>query len=141
MNDLNSVCETGRLVRDSELSFTPSGFPVGKLTIAVKRGVKKGEEWKDETSFFDVKASGKLFQTMHDRGSLRKGTQVNVQGYLKQDRWKDRETGENRSRIVIVADLVQPVKAPNDNTGKPQDVEAESEEFDETLPTDDELPF
>ena len=105
MNDLNSVCETGRLVRDSELSFTPSGFPVGKLTIAVKRGVKKGEEWKDEASFFDVKASGKLFQTMHDRGSLRKGTQVNVQGYLKQDRWE--KDGQKFSKVTINANDVQ----------------------------------
>ena len=37
---------------------------------------------------------------------LVKGTQVAVQGYLKQDRWKD-QSGQNRSSVGIVSENIQ----------------------------------
>ena len=38
---------------------------------------------------------------------LTKGKQVAVDGFLKQDRWQDATTGQNRSAVKIVANDIQ----------------------------------
>ena len=47
---------------------------------------------------------------------LKKGTQLVVQGTLQQNRWQDKQTGQNRSRIEILADNVQFVGKKSDTT-------------------------
>lgn len=98
MSDVNHVIEIGRLTKDAEAKGD-SG-PV-RFCIAVNRRVKKGEEWLDEASFFDV-------EYWH-RGILShlvKGKQIAVIGELKQDRWTDNE-GAARSKVVISAQNIQ----------------------------------
>lgn len=104
---MNVICETGRLCRNAELSYTKTGFPITAFTIAVNRNVKRGEQWEEETYFFDVEFPGKRGESLHDKGYLAKGKLVGIDGYLKQDRWKDKDSGENRSRIYIVAERLE----------------------------------
>ena len=103
--DINHVTEIGRLTRDAEVDYTPGGMAVGKLSIAVNRRVKKGQEWVDEANYFDVSVFGK--QAKNLKQYLTKGKQVCVDGYLKQDRWQDQATGQNRSAVKIVANDIQ----------------------------------
>ena len=105
MADINRVIEIGRLTRDEELSYTPGGMAVGKISIAVNRRVKKGQEWTDEVNYFDVSIFGKQAENL--KQYLTKGKQVAVDGYLKQDRWQDQATGQNRSAIKIIANDIQ----------------------------------
>ena len=51
MADLNSVCLTGRVVRDAELRFTSSGIAIGKFTLAVNGVPKAGSQ--PEAMFVD----------------------------------------------------------------------------------------
>lgn len=103
--DINHVIEIGRLTRDAEVTYTPGGMAVGKFSIAVNRRVKKGQEWVDEANYFDVSVFGKQAENL--KQFLTKGKQVCVDGYLKQDRWQDQATGQNRSAIKIVANDIQ----------------------------------
>jgi single-strand DNA-binding protein len=103
--DINHVIEIGRLTRDAEVSYTPGGMAVGKISIAVNRRVKKGQEWVDEANYFDVSVFGKQAEGL--KPYLTKGKQVCVDGYLKQDRWQDQQTGQNRSAVKIVANDIQ----------------------------------
>ena len=104
MADVNRVIEIGHLTRDEELKYTPGGMAIGNISIAVNRRVKKGQEWVDESNYFDVVIFGKQAESL--QRFLTKGKQIAVDGFLKQDRWQD-QNGANRSRISIVANDIQ----------------------------------
>ena len=108
MTDINSVVFVGRITKDvgsDERSFSYIGNGTAKavVNIAVNRGVKKGDKWEDEPSFFDVVIWGKTAENLKPR--LTKGTQITVSGYLKQDRWE--KDGQKQSRVQVVADMVE----------------------------------
>jgi len=118
--DLNRVILVGRLVRDSELQYTNSGYPVCKMSLAVNRRVKKGDNYEDEGNFFDLVLWGKRGESLNQY--LIKGQQIAVEGQLKQDRWE--QDGNKRSRVVIELSNVQLVgsrsNGDNGNTGQSQ---------------------
>lgn len=108
MTNINSVVLVGRITKDvgsDERSFSYIGNGTAKavVNIAVNRGVKKGDKWEDEASFFDVVIWGKTAENLKPR--LTKGTQIAVSGYLKQDRWE--KDGQKQSRVQIIADMVE----------------------------------
>ena len=103
MNNLNRVIINGNLTTDCKLERGKSGTAYGGFCIAVNRSVKKGDNWEEVTSFFEVKAFGKLFESQHPY--LNKGANVTVEGKLKQENWQTKE-GEKRSKIVIQSDTL-----------------------------------
>lgn len=116
MTDLNSVTVIGRLTRDLDdksYAVSANGTARAKISIAVNRSVKKDNQWIDEASFFDVTIWGKTAENL--KPYLHKGTQVAVQGYLKQDRWQDKQSGQVRSSVGIVVDNIQLVGGKKDS--------------------------
>ena len=108
MTDLNLVTLIGRITKDLDdrsYQVSQSGTARARLSIAVNRSTKKNNQWVDEASFFDVVIFGKTAENL--RQYLRKGTQIAVDGYLKQDRWQDKQTGQNRSSVSVIANNVQ----------------------------------
>ena len=103
MRDINVVVLVGRLTRDSELKYTKSGMPIARFSLAVNRSRKQGEEWVDETSFFDIDFWGKGAEAVNRY--LIKGQQVGVEGELRQDRWE--QDGQSRSKVVVNATNVR----------------------------------
>ena len=106
MTDLNSVIEIGRLTRDiseRDFTYTTGGTARLNLSIAVNRSEKRGGEWADKVSFFDVTVWGKTAENI--RPYLHKGKQIAVDGYLDQQRWE--KDGVKYSKVVIIADNVQ----------------------------------
>ena len=103
MNNLNRVIINGNLTTDCKLERGKSGVAYGGFCIAVNSSEKKGEEWVDVPSFFEVKAFGKLFESQHPY--LKRGANVTVEGKLKQENWETKD-GEKRHKIVIVADTL-----------------------------------
>ena len=101
--DINHVIEIGRLTRDAEVTYTPGGMAVGKISIAVNRRVKKGQDWVDEANYFDVSIFGKQAESLQK--FLTKGKQIAVDGFLKQDRWE--KDGQKHSAVKIVANDIQ----------------------------------
>ena len=104
MKDLNSVFIIGRLVRDSALQYTTSGYAILNFSIASNRSVKKDDEWKDEVSYFQCALFGKRAESLAQY--LIKGKQVAISGSLRQDRWTDKD-GNNRNMVKINVDNVQ----------------------------------
>jgi single-strand DNA-binding protein len=103
MSDLNRVVLVGRLTRDAELKFTPSGQAVCKFSIAVNRKRKVGEQWEEEASFFDATLWGRSGETLTQY--LVKGKQIGLDGELRQDRWE--QDGQKRSKIEIIVNNIQ----------------------------------
>ena len=100
-NDLNSVTLIGRLVKDPELKQTQNGTVICNFSIAV------GEKFsgQEHVNYFDIVTFGNNAQNIAKYCT--KGTQVCVNGSLKQERWQDQQTGINRSKVVIKAFNVQ----------------------------------
>lgn len=115
-SDINSVCLTGNLTRDMELSYTQGGLAVGKFSIAVNRSVKQGDQWVDEASFFECTLFGKVAESL--KQYLIKGKQVAVQGTLKQDRWE--KDGQKHSKVSIIVLNLKLLGGKSDATGGEQ---------------------
>ncbi|MFP4373716.1 MAG: single-stranded DNA-binding protein [Spirochaetaceae bacterium] len=99
MADINQVVLVGRLVRDAELRYLSSGTAVMNFSIAVNRRRKQGDQWVEETSFFDVELFGRQAESI--QRFMVKGKQVGVQGELRQDRWE--QDGQTRSKVKVHA--------------------------------------
>ena len=103
MADINVVILVGRLTRDAELKYTPSGFAICKFSIAVNRRRKQGDQWVDEAHFFDISLLGKRGESLAQY--LTKGTQVAIQGELRQNRWE--QDGQSRSKVEVTANDIE----------------------------------
>lgn len=105
MANLNKVMLIGRLTRDPELKYIPSGAGVAEFGLAVNRyySSQNGEK-KEDTCFLEVSAWGKLGETVNSY--LKKGRQVYVEGHLTYNEWQTQD-GQKRSRIRVVAETVQ----------------------------------
>lgn len=102
MEDINVVSVTGRVTRNAECKYTNSGTATLTVSIANNRRRKVNDTWQDDTSYFDIQMWGKMAESLAPK--LTKGTQLSVQGTLRQDRWE--QDGESRTRILIVAEKV-----------------------------------
>lgn len=103
--DINKVILVGRLTRDAEQSYTQSGYALLKFSLASTRRRKQGDQWVDESNFFDVTLFGSRGEAIATY--MTKGKQIAVEGQLKQDRWEDKNDGSKRSKVVIIADNIQ----------------------------------
>lgn len=101
MAGFNRVIIMGNLTRDPELRYTPSGTAVTDLRLAVTTKKKTG----DETLFVDVTVWERQAETCCE--FLTKGKPVLVEGRLKMDEWNDRDSGQKRSKLSVVAQAVQ----------------------------------
>ena len=103
----NNITIVGNCTGAVDLRFTASGQAVAQFSVAVNRRWqnRSTQEWEEAVSFFDVKCWAQLGENVVE--SVQKGTRVIVSGRLEQESFETRE-GEQRSKIVIVADDVGP---------------------------------
>lgn len=103
MADLSIAVLVGRLTRDAELKYTNSGQAVCHFSIATGSRRKKGDQWVDEASFWDVDLWGKQGESINQY--LVKGKLVAVEGTMRQDRWE--QDGQARMKVIVSANTVQ----------------------------------
>jgi single-strand DNA-binding protein len=103
MEDINKGFIVGRLTRDCELTYTQSGYAMGKMGIAVNKSKKVGEKWEDEAHFFNATLWGKRAEGLYKY--LVKGQQVGIEYSLKQDRWE--KDGVKHSTVSLDVDNIQ----------------------------------
>lgn len=78
---------------------------VCELRVYFDRPVRDGEEWKDQGGFWmNVAYWGKRGEQAGKL--LAKGSRVFVVGTLVQDSWADKDTGEEKNRLVLEAESV-----------------------------------
>lgn len=131
MPDVNRVTLAGRLTRDPELRYIPSGMAVCKLGLAVSRVYKKDAEKKEETLFINVTCWGKTAEYVNER--LRKGHPVLVEGSLRGNEYEDK-SGVKRYAIDVNAERVQQLTWDRDKDDAPEP-KAQAQ------PEDDGIPF
>lgn len=119
MANLNKVMIIGNLVADPDVRTTPRGNSVTELRLAVNRvssGPNDGER-REETTFLDVTCWGRTAEIAGQY--LAKGRPVFIEGRLQQDTWEDKQTGQRRSKIRIVAENMQ-LLGSRDGAGQSQ---------------------
>ncbi|EKP94787.1 single-stranded DNA-binding protein [Thermaerobacter subterraneus] len=139
---LNVVVLIGRLVRDPELRYTPSGVAVGGFTLAVDRPFAN-QQGEREADFIDIVVWRKLAETCANH--LSKGRLVAVRGRL-QVRSYETQDGQRRRVAEVVADDVRFLdrgpggerSAPGGNSPGGEDL---ADFGDVTGLPDDDIPF
>lgn len=136
---LNRVVLIGRLTREPELRYTPSGVAVTQFTLACDRPKREGKE--DEADFIPIVTWRQLAETCAQY--LKKGRLTAVEGRIQT---RNYENNEGRKIYVteVVADNVRFLESANSGQqarqgsqqrdpfqgdGKPIDI------------SDDDLPF
>ncbi len=107
MATLNKVMLIGNLTADPDVRTTPRGNSVTELRLAVSRisnGPNEGER-REEVVFIDVTCWGRQAEVAGQY--LAKGRPVFIEGRLQMDTWDDKQTGQKRSRIRVVAENLQ----------------------------------
>src|SRR5262249_55617352 len=106
MASFNKVILLGNLTRDPEVRYTPKGSAVCDLGIAVNRvyTTDSGEK-REEVTFVDVVLWARLAEIAGEY--LKKGRPVFIEGRLQMDTWDDKQTGQKRTRLRVVAESRQ----------------------------------
>jgi single-strand DNA-binding protein len=102
---INKVILIGRLGKDPEMRFTPSGRAVTNFTLATNENwTDQNGERQERTEWHRIVTWGKLAENCAKL--LSKGKQVYVEGRLQTRSWDDRD-GNKRYTTEIVANTMQ----------------------------------
>jgi single-strand DNA-binding protein len=107
---LNRVMLIGRLTRDPELRYTPSGTPVCNIAIATNRyGQDQSGERREFTDYHDIVVWNQGNRKLAELCSqyLQKGRLVYVEGRLQTRSWDDAQSGQKRYKTEVNASDVQ----------------------------------
>jgi single-strand DNA-binding protein len=116
---VNKVILVGRLGKDPEVKYTPSGAPVAKFSLATDESFKdKTGEKQDRTEWHNVVAWNKLAEICGEY--LTKGKLVYIEGSIRSRQWQD-QSGNKRTSYEIVANSMQMLGSKSDSggTGRP----------------------
>ncbi len=103
--DLNKVMIIGRLGRDPEMRYTPSGRPVTTFSVATSRSWNTSDgEKRTETEWFNVVAWSNLAEICNQY--LSKGRQVYIEGRIQTRQWDDQEGNKHQTVEVIANEMI-----------------------------------
>lgn len=112
----NKVILMGNLTRDPELRQTQSGTSVCRFSIAVNRSYNAQDgSSRDETCFVEIDCFGRTAENISKYFS--KGKPILVEGRLRQDTWDDKQTGQKRSKLLVVLERFEFVGSRGDGAG------------------------
>jgi single-strand DNA-binding protein len=117
MASVNKVILIGNVTRDPEIKYTPKGTAVVDLSIAINRyyTMDNGEK-KEETTFVDITLWARQAEVVRDY--VRKGSLIYIEGRLQLDTWEDKQTGQKRSRLRVVAEVLQLLGSRSSNNNR-----------------------
>jgi single-strand DNA-binding protein len=102
---INKVILIGRLGKDPEVKYTPSGAPVAKFTLATDESFKdRTGEQQRHTEWHNIVAWNKLAEICGEY--LTKGKLVYIEGSIRSRQWED-QAGNKRTSYEIVARSMQ----------------------------------
>jgi single-strand DNA-binding protein len=123
MPSLNRVQLIGRLGKDPESRFTPTGKKVASFSLAV------GQRWKgadgsvkEQTEWVNIEAWGRIGEVCQQY--LQKGRLVFIEGRLKTDRYEDK--GETKYFTKVVATSMQMLEKKAEEEDEPEAASEES---------------
>lgn len=146
---VNKVIIIGRLGKDPDMRYAPSGMAIASFTMATNHNTKDADgNWNPQTEWHSIKTFGRQAEFVGEY--LKKGKLAFVEGRLQTSSWED-QNGQKKYRTDIIANDVQmlgsrsdgeqqqsqaqaPAQAAAKPASKPAEPEADS-------PDEDDLPF
>ena len=104
MPALNRVQLIGRLGKDPESKYTPTGKKVVHFSLAVSQRWTVAGESKEFTEWVNIEVWDRLGEVCQEY--LKKGSLIYLEGRLKTDKYESRE-GDTRYYTKVVAQVVQ----------------------------------
>lgn len=102
---LNKVLIIGRIGRDPEMRYTPSGRPVTTFSVGTSRTWSTSDGEKHvETEWFNVVAWSNLAEIC--KQYLSKDRQVYIEGRLQTRHWEDQEGGHHSATEIVANEMI-----------------------------------
>lgn len=89
--NVNTINIVGRTGQNTDIKYFESGSNKATNSLAVRR--------MKETDWFSLEAWGKTAEVMANY--VRKGGLIGVSGQIKIEEWKDRNSGDLRSKLIV----------------------------------------
>lgn len=125
MPSFNKVILMGNLSRDPELMQTKNGTSICRFSIAVNRSYNAQDgSSRDETCFVEMDSFGRTAENISKFFS--KGRPILVEGRLRQDTWEDKQTGQKRSKLLVVVERFEFVSSGGGRDGGASDYDRSS---------------
>ena len=120
MASVNKITLLGRLGKDPEIKYTPSGVAVADFSIATS------EFWKDKntgakqekTHWHNCTAFARTAEVLGEY--VKKGDQIYIEGSLDQQSWDDKDSGQKRYKTVVKVSNIQLLGGKQGEQGKQQ---------------------
>jgi single-strand DNA-binding protein len=134
MASYNKVILIGNVTRDPEMQKLPNGTAIAKFGLAMNRKYKlESGESRDEVTFVDVDLFGRTAEVAGQY--VKSGDPIMIDGRLKFDQWEDKTSGQKRSRLSVVGEVLQLLGGKRDGgPGATRAPEARKHDADGPLP-------
>ena len=109
---MNVVILIGRLTRDVELQYLPSGTAVVKGSIVTNRNTKVNDKWETVPDYHDFKVFGSKAEYIQRYSN--KGDRISIKGELRKDTWVAQD-GTNRYNVYVFVNEVELLSCKNKN--------------------------
>ena len=138
MTGVNKVILLGRLGRDPEVRYTPSGTAVANFSIATsEQWNNKDGEKQERTEWHKIVAWKRLGEICGEY--LHKGSQVYIEGKIQTKSWEDRD-GNKRYTTEVIAQNMQMLGSA-DKGGRAQTTDERFPVEEPVTVPEDDIPF
>ncbi len=110
---INKVILIGRLGKDPDMRYAPSGTAIASFSLATNHNSKDAEgNWQTQTEWHNVKTFGRQAEFVGEY--LKKGRLAFVEGRLQTSSWED-QNGQKKYKTEILAQDIQLLGSRSDN--------------------------
>lgn len=144
---VNKVILIGRLGKDPDMRYSPSGTAIANFNLATNQSTKDQDgNFTDHTDWHRVVAFGRTAEVAGEY--LVKGKLVYIEGRLQTRSWED-QNGQKKYTTEVICNNLQLLGSKGDNDVKIEDQPAADEEVPDDSASqevksnsdDDDLPF
>ena len=142
---VNKVIIIGRLGKDPDLRYAPSGTAIASFTLATNHSTKDADgNWNQQTEWHSVKTFGRQAEFVGEY--LKKGKLAFIEGRLQTSSWED-QNGQKKYRTDIIANDVQMLGSKGEGERQNSTTETKAEPAPAKEPAvndqveEDDLPF
>ena len=141
---INKVILVGRLGRDPELRYTPSGTAVANFSLATDERWTSNGETQSRTEWHNIVVWSKLAEICNQY--LTKGRLIFIEGRLQTRDWEDKDGNKRRTTEIVATDMKM-LGGRREDAPVGQTVAAETGSSSESSNdmevgiTDDDIPF
>lgn len=115
---VNNVILIGRLGKDPEVTYSKSGVPFCRFSLATNEKFKDQDgKLRERTEWHNIVCFAKLAEVCGQY--LNKGCEVYIEGPIRTRQWEDRD-GNQRTSFNIVARRMQMFSSAHGNGSKPK---------------------